>query len=257
MVSIISKGADNLNSFRSIVPKRNDKSHSTTISTSFVKSENMDTNFVNVLNSKSFKSSIPSSSVLSLVKNYSSSINDKSTFNQLNLINNNNNRNNNNNICYNNNNVINMNNQQLPQRNDNMNHHTKLVNNQKKRYSCDQCSYSTDRRDLYRRHENIHRDEKPFRCYVCNKMFNRADHVKKHFLRIHKGLEYNVKLIKRINGVDYTASNGNHTTNGPPNTNNNSINNSNIASDSTLLNNNNMICDNNNNNSNNNHYNQP
>uniref|UniRef100_T1JUA4 C2H2-type domain-containing protein n=1 Tax=Tetranychus urticae TaxID=32264 RepID=T1JUA4_TETUR len=143
MVSIISKGADNLNSFRSIVPKRNDKSHSTTIST---------------------------------------------------------------------------------------------INNQKKRYSCDQCSYSTDRRDLYRRHENIHRDEKPFRCYVCNKMFNRADHVKKHFLRIHKGLEYNVKLIKRINGVDYTASNGNHTTNGPPNTNNNSINNSNIASDKSQTN---------------------
>uniref|UniRef100_T1JUA3 C2H2-type domain-containing protein n=1 Tax=Tetranychus urticae TaxID=32264 RepID=T1JUA3_TETUR len=137
-----------------------------------------------------------------------------------------------------------MNNQQLPQRNDNINHHTKLVNNQKKRYSCDQCSYSTDRRDLYRRHENIHRDEKPFRCYVCNKMFNRADHVKKHFLRIHKGLEYNVKLIKRINGVDYTASNVNHTTNGSPNTNNS------IASESTLLNNNKIICDTNNNNHN-------
>ena len=50
-----------------------------------------------------------------------------------------------------------------------------------------------------------------------------------------------MKLIKRINGVDYTASN--LTTNGSPNTNNNSI-----ASESTLLNNNNNICDNNNNN---------
>lgn len=47
----------------------------------------------------------------------------------------------------------------------------------KRRYSCPKCPYSTDRRDLYTRHENIHRDEKPFRCYVCEKMFNRADHV--------------------------------------------------------------------------------
>ena len=78
--------------------------------------------------------------------------------------------------------------------------------NGKRRYTCSQCPYSTDRRDLFRRHENIHRDEKPFRCYVCNKMFNRADHVKKHFLRIHKGLEYDVKLTKRIKGVDYEAA---------------------------------------------------
>ncbi|RWS10474.1 hypothetical protein B4U79_12308 [Dinothrombium tinctorium] len=78
-----------------------------------------------------------------------------------------------------------------------------LQHQAKRRYSCTQCPYSTDRRDLFRRHENIHRDEKPFRCYVCNKMFNRADHVKKHFLRIHKGLEYDVKLTKRIKGVDY------------------------------------------------------
>jgi len=33
----------------------------------------------------------------------------------------------------------------------------------KRRYSCPKCPYSTDRRDLYTRHENIHRDEKPFR----------------------------------------------------------------------------------------------
>ncbi|XP_074596580.1 zinc finger transcriptional factor charlatan [Brevipalpus obovatus] len=81
------------------------------------------------------------------------------------------------------------------------------IQNAKKRYTCNQCQYSTDRRDLYRRHENIHRDEKPFHCYVCNKMFNRADHVKKHFLRIHKGLDYNVKLIKRIQGVDFSSPN--------------------------------------------------
>ncbi len=33
----------------------------------------------------------------------------------------------------------------------------------KRRYCCPKCPYSTDRRDLYTRHENIHRDEKPFR----------------------------------------------------------------------------------------------
>jgi hypothetical protein len=85
-------------------------------------------------------------------------------------------------------------------------HHVRLVGNgirDSRRYACLKCPYATDRRDLFTRHENIHRDEKPFRCYICNKMFNRADHVKKHFLRIHKGLEYDVKLTKRIKGIDY------------------------------------------------------
>lgn len=77
---------------------------------------------------------------------------------------------------------------------------------EKRRYSCSKCPYATDRRDLFTRHENIHRDEKPFRCYVCNKMFNRADHVKKHFLRIHKGLDYDVKLTKRVKGIDYDTN---------------------------------------------------
>ena len=78
----------------------------------------------------------------------------------------------------------------------------------RRRYCCPRCSYSTDRRDLFTRHENIHRDEKPFRCYICNKMFNRADHVKKHFLRIHKGVDYDAKLTKRIKGIDYETDDG-------------------------------------------------
>lgn len=81
------------------------------------------------------------------------------------------------------------------------------VGKDRRRYACPKCPYSTDRRDLFTRHENIHRDEKPFRCYVCNKMFNRADHVKKHFLRIHKGLGYDVKLTRRVKGVDYDIEN--------------------------------------------------
>lgn len=87
-------------------------------------------------------------------------------------------------------------------------------NRDRRRYECPKCPYATDRRDLFTRHENIHRDEKPFRCYVCNKMFNRADHVKKHFLRIHKGLDYDVKLTRRVRGVDYDTptigTNGKH-----------------------------------------------
>lgn len=69
--------------------------------------------------------------------------------------------------------------------------------NADKRYVCPKCPYATDRRDLYARHENIHREDKPFHCYVCFKMFNRADHVKKHFFRIHKNYPYNVSLIRR------------------------------------------------------------
>lgn len=71
------------------------------------------------------------------------------------------------------------------------------TSNTTKRYKCSNCSYATDRRDLFTRHENIHRDEKPFHCYVCLKQFNRADHVKKHFVRIHRDLTYNINKIKR------------------------------------------------------------
>lgn len=66
-----------------------------------------------------------------------------------------------------------------------------------KRYTCSSCPYSTDRRDLYTRHENIHKTEKPFNCYICLKQFNRADHVKKHFLRMHRDLQYDINKTRR------------------------------------------------------------
>lgn len=68
-----------------------------------------------------------------------------------------------------------------------------------KRYVCGACPYATDRRDLFTRHENIHRDEKPFQCYLCQKQFNRADHVKKHFLRMHRDQPYDLNRIRRQN----------------------------------------------------------
>ncbi|KAJ8940152.1 hypothetical protein NQ314_010823, partial [Rhamnusium bicolor] len=70
-------------------------------------------------------------------------------------------------------------------------------NTTNKRYSCTYCPYATDRRDLFTRHENIHREEKPFQCYVCQKQFNRADHVKKHFLRMHRDHPYDLNRIRR------------------------------------------------------------
>lgn len=66
-----------------------------------------------------------------------------------------------------------------------------------KRYNCSYCHYATDRRDLFTRHENIHKDEKPFHCYVCFKQFNRADHIKKHFLRMHREQQYDMSKTKR------------------------------------------------------------
>ncbi|XP_076284239.1 zinc finger transcriptional factor charlatan isoform X2 [Lasioglossum baleicum] len=92
-----------------------------------------------------------------------------------------------------------------------------------KRYTCPYCPYGTDRRDLYTRHENIHREEKPFHCYICYKPFNRADHVKKHFLRMHREHGYELSRIRRPAGSsapkplqqDSTAGNtGNGNTNG-------------------------------------------
>ncbi|GBP86757.1 Protein charlatan [Eumeta japonica] len=72
--------------------------------------------------------------------------------------------------------------------------------NDAKRYVCAACPYATDRRDLFTRHENIHRDEKPFHCYLCSKQFNRADHVKKHFLRMHRDHPYDLNRIRRSPG---------------------------------------------------------
>ncbi|KAK2723752.1 uncharacterized protein LOC136033847 isoform X2 [Artemia franciscana] len=66
-----------------------------------------------------------------------------------------------------------------------------------KKYSCQYCQYQTDRRDLYTRHESIHKNTKPFECFVCSKEFNRADHCKKHFLRMHKDVEYDVNRIRK------------------------------------------------------------
>ncbi|XP_045482222.1 zinc finger protein Xfin [Harmonia axyridis] len=71
------------------------------------------------------------------------------------------------------------------------------TNQNNKRYNCTYCPYATDRRDLFTRHENIHREEKPFQCYVCQKQFNRADHVKKHFLRMHREHPYDLNRIRR------------------------------------------------------------
>ncbi|XP_050422084.1 zinc finger protein 184-like [Adelges cooleyi] len=66
-----------------------------------------------------------------------------------------------------------------------------------KRFNCAHCPYATDRRDLYTRHENIHKEEKPFQCDICQKQFNRADHVKKHYTRMHREYEYSLSRVKR------------------------------------------------------------
>jgi hypothetical protein len=76
-----------------------------------------------------------------------------------------------------------------------------------KRYNCSSCPYSTDRRDLFTRHENIHKDEKPFFCYACLKQFNRADHVKKHFLRMHREMTYDINKTRRYPSSKHSANN--------------------------------------------------
>ncbi|KAA0202449.1 hypothetical protein HAZT_HAZT011317 [Hyalella azteca] len=70
-----------------------------------------------------------------------------------------------------------------------------------KRFYCPHCPYATDRRDLYTRHENIHKDDKPFHCYMCFKQFNRADHVKKHFVRMHPDTSYDIAKIRKQPGA--------------------------------------------------------
>ncbi|GFY67437.1 protein charlatan [Trichonephila inaurata madagascariensis] len=83
-----------------------------------------------------------------------------------------------------------------------------------KKFICPKCPYTTDRRDLYLRHENIHKEDKPYHCYICFKLFNRADHVKKHFLRIHRGHPYDISLVRRRPPRVPGVSGSNGTTNG-------------------------------------------
>uniref|UniRef100_A0A336LUW5 CSON001569 protein n=1 Tax=Culicoides sonorensis TaxID=179676 RepID=A0A336LUW5_CULSO len=78
-----------------------------------------------------------------------------------------------------------------------------------KRYSCSSCPYSTDRRDLFTRHENIHKEEKPFHCYACLKQFNRADHVKKHFLRMHRDMTYDINKTRKVPAKNNFYNNSN------------------------------------------------
>lgn len=75
-----------------------------------------------------------------------------------------------------------------------------------KRYACTSCPYTTDRRDLFTRHENIHKEEKPFHCYACLKQFNRADHVKKHFMRMHRDMDYEIAKTRRITAASSSSS---------------------------------------------------
>ena len=77
-----------------------------------------------------------------------------------------------------------------------------------KRFYCPHCPYATDRRDLYTRHENIHKDNKPFHCYLCFKQFNRADHVKKHFVRMHPDTHYDISKIRKQPGTPSSGARG-------------------------------------------------
>lgn len=85
-----------------------------------------------------------------------------------------------------------------------------------KRFYCPHCPYATDRRDLYTRHENIHKDDKPFHCYLCFKQFNRADHVKKHFVRMHPDTQYDIGKIRKQPGVRGRGSPMAHEPTPPP-----------------------------------------
>ena len=103
-----------------------------------------------------------------------------------------------------------------------------------KRYNCSSCPYSTDRRDLFTRHENIHKDEKPFHCYACLKQFNRADHVKKHFMRMHRELAYDINKTRRYPPKNSNISHTNNNNNSSAMANNNNANISNIVSPSPV-----------------------
>ena len=60
-----------------------------------------------------------------------------------------------------------------------------------KRYKCSFCPYSSDRKEICKRHAMTHTREKLFQCFVCYKQFSRTDHCKKHLNRMHR---YNIQI---------------------------------------------------------------
>ena len=65
--------------------------------------------------------------------------------------------------------------------------HKRQVHNSKKGsktsskdHVCDVCNYVFKRREHWRRHKEVHQKSRPYSCDVCNKTFKRAEHVKRH-----------------------------------------------------------------------------
>lgn len=49
-----------------------------------------------------------------------------------------------------------------------------------KRFSCPHCSYATDQKGDFRRHELIHTGEKPHQCHICNRRFTLKGNLRSH-----------------------------------------------------------------------------
>ncbi|KFM59471.1 Zinc finger and BTB domain-containing protein 8B, partial [Stegodyphus mimosarum] len=52
-------------------------------------------------------------------------------------------------------------------------------------YTCPYCSYTTWHASNYKRHVLKHTGERPYKCTVCQKSFNRKDNLQTHLILVH------------------------------------------------------------------------
>ena len=69
---------------------------------------------------------------------------------------------------------------------DRLRRHVLTVHAKEKAFHCTQCEYSSARKDKVQRHmATVHTSEKPFKCNFCGHATNRKDKIKVHVESVH------------------------------------------------------------------------
>lgn len=53
-------------------------------------------------------------------------------------------------------------------------------------FSCLLCNYTSGIATNIKRHVRLHTGERPFKCNICNKLFNQKSNLKNHHILVHE-----------------------------------------------------------------------